>query len=83
MAVDTWISHVFPMDRKAASYEVKYETYEKQRADPQCWVTGHAITAQYTDEAILVYQAFENSIGNYAVKHQTFVGMSCPAFFQV
>lgn len=61
------------MERKDA-YEVVMETYEKQQEDPNCWVLGKAITAQYTDEAILVYQAFEPAIGRYAVKNQTFKG---------
>lgn len=39
---------------------------------------GRFILAQYTDEAILVYQAFKPEIGRYAVEHQRFVG--CPEY---
>ena len=46
-----------------------YKDYEK--ALPQ---TGHHILAQQTNDHILVYQAFRNSIANYAVKHQVFGG---------
>ncbi len=56
------------------SYEVVLETYESQMNDPQCWVLGKQVTAQYTDDAVLVYQAFDYSIGKYAVQNQTFAG---------
>lgn len=35
-------------------------------------------TAQFTEDAILVYQAFNRKIGEFAVKNQNFVG--CPTY---
>lgn len=37
--------------------------------------TGKFIIAQYCDEHIIIYQAFKDSIAEYAVKHQRFGGI--------
>jgi len=54
------------------------ENYKTQWNDPTCWVHGKAVTAQYTFDAILVYQAFQQAIGLHAMEHQKFVG--CPFY---
>ncbi|EFC37256.1 predicted protein [Naegleria gruberi] len=39
---------------------------------------GNHIIASYTEDAVLVYQAFNDEIADYAVKHQKFDG--CPSY---
>ena len=39
---------------------------------------GQHILAQFTDSAILVFQAFNEDIGRHAIEHQSFAG--CPQF---
>nr|CAG4714426.1 unnamed protein product [Naegleria fowleri] len=39
---------------------------------------GNHIIASYTDHAVLVYQAFNDEIADYALKHQKFEG--CPSY---
>lgn len=39
---------------------------------------GQHIVAQFTDDAVLVYQAFNAKIATYAAKHNKFVG--CPDY---
>lgn len=56
--------------------EVIMENFQTQW--DACWVHGKAITAQFTDDAVLVYQSFPPIIGHYAVEHQNFVG--CPQY---
>jgi hypothetical protein len=58
------------------SREVIMEDFETQW--DACWLHGKAITAQFTSDAVLVYQAFQPTIGQYAVEHQNFVG--CPQY---
>ncbi|KNC53517.1 uncharacterized protein AMSG_01230 [Thecamonas trahens ATCC 50062] len=42
------------------------------------WPTeGRVVLAQYTEDAVLVYQAYNDAIANYALEHQRFGG---PAF---
>ncbi len=48
---------------------IKYQDYLKQI--PQ---KGHHILAQQTEDKILVYQAYNPSIANYALEHQRFGG---------
>ncbi|ELR12830.1 uncharacterized protein ACA1_093770 [Acanthamoeba castellanii str. Neff] len=58
------------------SHTLQTEAYTEQLAR---WPKlGQFILAQYTDEAILVYQAFKPEIGKYAVEHQRFTG--CPGY---
>eukprot|EP01125_Pyxidicula_operculata_P001836 TRINITY_DN11699_c0_g1_i1.p1 TRINITY_DN11699_c0_g1~~TRINITY_DN11699_c0_g1_i1.p1 ORF type:complete len:227 (+),score=36.17 TRINITY_DN11699_c0_g1_i1:184-864(+) len=48
------------------------ELYEVQKS---VWPkSGRHILAQYTDDAILVYQAYNKDIGSYAVKNKKFDG---------
>ncbi|TGL31338.1 DUF4291 domain-containing protein [Leptospira koniambonensis] len=48
------------------------QKYNEQRAD---WPnSGKHIMAQYTDDSIVVYQAFRNEIADYAVSRQHFGG---------
>jgi hypothetical protein len=56
------------------SFQHQLET-EPYLTQVQRWPkSGQFILAQYTDEGILVYQAFRPEIGRYAVKHQRFTG---------
>jgi len=57
-------------------FEIKTELYVEQK---KRWPKqGRHILAQYTDDAILVYQAYNSTIAKYAVEHQKFEG--CNAF---
>ncbi|KAL6052667.1 DUF4291 domain-containing protein [Balamuthia mandrillaris] len=57
-------------------FRLQTEAYTLQT---ERWPTfGQFILAQYTDEAILVYQAFKPEIGRYAVANQRFAG--CPLY---
>jgi len=50
----------------------KLESYADQRAR---WPRkGKVILAQYDDESVVVYQAFNEAIASYAVEHQRFGG---------
>lgn len=52
--------------------DFKYERYEEQNKKwPQ---NGQHILAQYTDEYVIVYQAFNAEIADFAVRHQKFGG---------
>lgn len=51
---------------------MKLENYKKQIIE---WPTsGQHIMAQYDDSSVIVYQAYNLSIADYAVKHQRFGG---------
>eukprot|EP00753_Platysulcus_tardus_P001796 PLAT11547.1.p1 GENE.PLAT11547.1~~PLAT11547.1.p1 ORF type:complete len:273 (+),score=59.78 PLAT11547.1:70-819(+) len=61
---------------RAASLELRCEPYEAACARwPQA---GRVILAQYTEEAVVVYQAFSPEIGRWAAENQRFLG--CPAY---
>ena len=50
--------------------------YDEVRSD---WPDeGNHIIASYTDTAVLVYQAFNDEIADYAIQHQKFEG--CPSY---
>ncbi|CAI2172697.1 17894_t:CDS:2 [Funneliformis geosporum] len=51
---------------------MKFELYDKQLK--QWPETGRHILGQYDDESIIVYQAYNNSIADYAIQHQKFGG---------
>jgi len=54
------------------NWELKIERYSIQK---ELWPqSGRHILAQYNDEAILVYQAYNKQIAEYAVQHQKFGG---------
>eukprot|EP01095_Lingulamoeba_sp_RSL-Kostka_P018288 TRINITY_DN997_c1_g1_i1.p1 TRINITY_DN997_c1_g1~~TRINITY_DN997_c1_g1_i1.p1 ORF type:complete len:280 (+),score=110.59 TRINITY_DN997_c1_g1_i1:95-934(+) len=57
--------------------QIPTETYSQAREHlpPE----GKFITACYTDDAVLVYQAYNDQIGNYVAKNGTFEG--CPGFY--
>ena len=53
------------------------DSYEQQSR--HVWPgRGQHILAQYDNDTVVVYQAFKESIANYAVKHQKFSG--CPDY---
>jgi len=53
-------------------FTIKTEKYEIQK---ERWPRmGRHILAQYTDNAILVYQSYNRSIAKYALEHQKFDG---------
>uniref|UniRef100_A0A6B2LHR4 DUF4291 domain-containing protein n=1 Tax=Arcella intermedia TaxID=1963864 RepID=A0A6B2LHR4_9EUKA len=58
-----------PFSIKTERYVVQKETWPR---------IGCQIVAQYTEDAVLVYQAFKRSIADYAVQHQKFEG--CPEY---
>jgi len=52
---------------------------ESYSAAQEAWPsTGKHILAQYDDESVVVYQAYNAQIANYAVEHQTFA--ECPHY---
>lgn len=54
-------------------------TWTKYLEQKETWSpNGRFIQAQFDDDAIVVYQAYNRQIGAYAVKHKKFLG--CPAF---
>lgn len=51
---------------------INYENYLKQESSlPH---EGRNIIGQYDDDSIVVYQAYNNKIADYAIQHQTFGG---------
>jgi hypothetical protein len=56
-------------------YHIYLAAYKEMEEDPNCYALGKQLTAQYTEEAVLVYQAFSREIGKYAVANQNFVSM--------
>jgi len=62
-----------PISRGSSfTHQLLTEPYIEQR---ERWPkAGRYILAQFTQEAILVYQAFKPEIGRYAVEHQHFTG---------
>ena len=59
----------FKNDQK--DWKLKTEKYSIQK---NLWPSGKNVLAQYNDEAILVYQAYNNEIADYAVQNQKFGG---------
>lgn len=57
-----------------SDYDIYLAPYKEQDYDSECFYRGKQVSAHYTDEAVLVYQAFSQEIGQYALKHQNFVG---------
>jgi hypothetical protein len=53
--------------------ELRTELYTKQRSN---WPLGKHVLAQFTDDAVLVYQAYNSEIGKYALEHKKFQGCS-------
>lgn len=51
---------------------INYEKYQEQ--ENVLPSTGKNIIGQYNKESIIVYQAFNNQIANFAIKNQTFGG---------
>jgi hypothetical protein len=60
---------------KCEKYHIYLASYTEMEDDPNCYALGKQLTAQYTDDAVLVYQAFSPAIGKWAIAHQSFVGM--------
>ncbi|XP_064620074.1 uncharacterized protein LOC135483276 [Lineus longissimus] len=62
-----------PQTPASAATTLDLESWPIQKAEH--WpMTGKHILAQYTDETIVVYQAFQKSIADYAVENQKFGG---------
>lgn len=55
---------------------MKIETEQYIKQEELLPVGGKHIIGNYNDESIIVYQAFNEKIADYAVKHQTFGGNS-------
>jgi hypothetical protein len=54
------------------TFEYKTSSYKLQNKNwPQ---KGKHILAQYTDDYVIVYQAFNDEIANFAIKNQYFGG---------
>jgi len=63
---------------KKRSHKLETEEYLKQKGG---WPKlGNHILAQYDEESILVYQAYNKTIAQYAVENQKFSG--CPQFME-
>jgi len=63
---------------ESSPYHIYLSPYKQQESDDNCFYRGRQISAHYTEDAVVVYQAFSTAIGNYAIEHQNFV--DCPNY---